>query len=97
MRRVVVTDAGFSALAQEQAAAEAAGAAFERHQCRSPAEVAAAIRGADVAVVQFAPVTAEAIAGLAPGAVLLRYGIGYDNIDVAAARARGVAVGYVPD
>lgn len=96
-RRVVVTDYTFPALAREQAAAEAAGARFEAHRCRSAAEVAAAIRGADVAVVQFAPCPAEAVAGLAPGATLLRYGIGYDNIDVAAARARGVHVGYVPD
>lgn len=96
-RRVVVTDHGFPDLARERAAAEAAGAGFAEFRCRTAEEVAEAIRGADVAVIQFAPCTAEAIAGLAPGATLLRYGIGYDNIDVAAARARGIAVGYVPD
>jgi D-3-phosphoglycerate dehydrogenase len=59
--------------------------------------VAAALEGADLAVVQFAPVTAGAIAGMADGAALIRYGIGYDNIDVAAANERGFQVGYVPD
>lgn len=96
-RRVVVTDYTFPALDAEKAAAETAGAAFETHQCRTADDVAAAIAGADVAVVQFAPCDARAIAGLADGATVLRYGIGFDNIDVAAARARGVAVGYVPD
>lgn len=96
-RRVVVTDYTFPALDQERKAAESAGAQFEAHQCRSSAEVAEAIRGADVAVVQFAPCDAEAIAGLAPNATLLRYGIGYDNIDVAAASSRGMPVGFVPD
>ncbi|HEY0920920.1 C-terminal binding protein [Devosia sp.] len=96
-RRVVVTDYTFPSLGREQAAAEAAGAAFEAFQCKSADEVAQAVRGADVAVVQFAPCDAAAIAGLAPGATLLRYGIGYDNIDVAAAAAQGMPVGYVPD
>ncbi|WP_274631123.1 C-terminal binding protein [Arvimicrobium flavum] len=96
-RRVVVTDYTFPNLDRERLAAEKLGASFEAHQCRTAAEVASAIAGADVAVVQFAPCGAEAIAGLAPGATLLRYGIGYDNIDVAAAAARSMPVGYVPD
>ena len=96
-RRVVVTDYTFPALEQEKSAAERAGAEFEAFQCRSAGEVAEAIRGADVAVIQFAPCDASAIRGLAPGATLLRYGIGYDNIDVAAANERGIAVGFVPD
>ena len=50
-----------------------------------------------MAVVQFVDFPAAAIARLAPGATILRYGIGYDNIDVEAARARGIHVGYVPD
>lgn len=96
-RRVVVTDYTFPDLDREHRAAEAAGARFEAHQCRTAEDVAAAIRGADVAVVQFAPAGAEAIAGMAEGGALLRYGIGFDNIDVTAANARGFPVGYVPD
>lgn len=95
--RVVVTDYTFPGLAQEDAAARAAGADFAAHQCRSADEVAAAVAGADVAVVQFAPFTAAAVAAVRPGATVIRYGVGYDNIDVAAARAAGLKVGYVPD
>jgi D-3-phosphoglycerate dehydrogenase len=40
---------------------------------------------------------AEAIARLAQCKAIVRYGIGYDKIDVAAATAAGIQVAYVPD
>lgn len=95
MKRVVVTDYTFPDLAQEEAAAK--GASFSAHQCKSADEVAAAVAGADVAVVQFAPFGAAAAAAVKPGATVIRYGVGYNNIDLAAARAHGLRVGYVPD
>jgi D-3-phosphoglycerate dehydrogenase len=97
MTRVVVTDATFPDVAKEEAAARAAGAGFERHSCKTADEVAAAVRGADVAVVQFAPLTRAAIAGLAPGATAIRYGVGYNNFDVPALNDHGVKAAYVPD
>ena len=96
-RRVVVTDSTFPDLSRERAAAEQLGAEFVSCQCKSAEDVVRAVEGADVAMVQFAPLTAQAIAGLAEGAGIIRYGIGYDNIDVDAAFGRGSAVGYVPD
>lgn len=96
-RKVVVTDYTFPDLPQEKAAAEGAGAAFFAHQAKTAEEVVEAVRGADVVAVQFAPFTKAAIDVLSPGASVIRYGVGYDNIDLAAAREAGVAVGYVPD
>ena len=95
--KVVVTDYTFPALDQERAAALAAGAEFAAFQCKTPDAVAVAVAGADVAVVQFAGFGAAAVEAVAPGATVIRYGVGYDNIDVAAARARGLKIGYVPD
>lgn len=95
--RVVVTDYTFPDLHREEAAARAGGADFAAHQCRSAEEVVAAVAGADVVALQFAPFPARAAAALAPGATVIRYGVGYDNIDVPAARAAGVKLGYVPD
>lgn len=95
--RVVVTDYTFPMLKQEEAAARAAGAEFSAHQCRTADEVTAAVEGADIALVQFAPFGAEAAAALKPGATVIRYGVGYDNIDLAAARSHNLKVGYVPD
>lgn len=97
MTRVVVTDATFPDVAKEEAAARAAGAVFERHACKTAEEVAAAVKGANVAVVQFAPLTRAAIEGLAPGATAIRYGVGYNNFDVPALNDHAVKAAYVPD
>jgi D-3-phosphoglycerate dehydrogenase / 2-oxoglutarate reductase len=47
----------------------------------------------------FAPVTERVVDAAAAGGcrVIARYGIGYDNIDVAAATRHGIVVTYVPD
>ena len=94
MSRVGVTDYTFADLAQEQAAA---GADFLAFQCRTAEDVAAAVAGADVAVVQFAPFGPAAAAAIKPGATVFRYGVGYNSTDLAAARQHGLKVGYVPD
>ena len=92
--KVVVTDYTFPTLDQEQAAA---GADFAAFQCRSAEDVAAAVAGADVAVVQFAPFGPAAAAAMKPGGTVIRYGVGYNNIDLDAAAKHGLRVGYVPD
>ena len=94
MSRVVVTDYTFPDLKQEQAAA---GPDFAAFQCRTAEEVAAAVTGAEVALVQFAPFTASAAAAMKPNGTIIRYGVGYNNIDLAAAAKHGHKVGYVPD
>jgi D-3-phosphoglycerate dehydrogenase len=97
MTRFVVTDHAFVETAHERAAAESVGAEIAVHQCTSAAETTEAVRGADVAFVNFAPMGAEQLAALAPGATVIRYGVGYDNVDVDAATRLGVHVANVPD
>jgi D-3-phosphoglycerate dehydrogenase len=96
-KRVIVTDYTFPSLDLERRAAERCNATFEAFQCKSEEEVANAVAMADVAVVQFAPVTRNALQELAPGAAVLRYGIGFDNIDVSAVRDLRIIAGYIPD
>ncbi len=95
--RVVITDYTFPDLAQETAAAQSAGAGFASFQCKTSKDVAEAVAGADIVAVQFASFGADAAQAVAPGATIIRYGVGYDNIDLAAAKAAGLKVGYVPD
>lgn len=93
--KVVVTDATFPNLAQERAAAE--GHEFSAHQAATDEEVAEIVAGADVVAVQFAAFGPKACAAVTPGATVIRYGVGYDNIDLASAAKAGLRVGYVPD
>lgn len=52
---------------------------------------------ADGLLLDMAPCDAEVINGLRHCRVINRYGVGYDNVDIAAATARGIQVTYVPD
>lgn len=56
----------------------------------SPSEIIAHCADADILLVNMAKVTAEVMAGLTNVKVLLRHGIGYDNLDVPAATANGI-------
>jgi len=94
---LLVTDYTFPALDAETTAAERCGLSLDARQCRTEAEVVAGLAEARAVLVQFAPFGAAAVAALAQPSVIVRYGVGYDNIDVAAARAAGHTVCYVPD
>ena len=61
------------------------------------AELAAAVRDVDAAMIGLQPFDAPLIAGMRRCRVISRYGIGYDNIDVAAATGAGIWVARVPD
>lgn len=96
-QRVVVTDHAFRDVEFEKAVSAKYGAEFECFSCVEKDETIQAIQDADVAFVNFAPMTREVLARFKPGATIIRYGIGYDNVDIDAARELGVAVANVPD
>jgi len=96
-QKLVVTDQAFGNTRHEQAAAALVGAQFFEHQCRSEDETLEAVRGAHAVINNFAPMTHRVMAAMAPGAVVVRYGVGVDNVDLAAARELGIRVCNVPD
>ena len=97
MTDVVVTDQTFGGVERERAVAERRGTSFAEYQVRDELATAEVTVGAKVIFVNFAPITAKVLEGLAPGAVVIRYGIGYDNVDVVAASRLGIRVCNVPD
>lgn len=96
-KRVVVTDHAFSDVTHEEAVAVAHGATFACFSATTATQAQQAVAGADVALVNFAPVTREVLAGMCPGGTVVRYGVGYDNVDLTAAREFGIQVANVPD
>ena len=95
--RVVITDHSFASIAAERTQVEAAGGTLVVAQCKTEDEVIAAADGAQALLVQWAPITERVLATLRQCRVVVRYGIGVDNIDLAAAKRLGVPVANVPD
>ncbi|KGT95897.1 dihydrofolate reductase [Erwinia typographi] len=95
--KLVVTDQAFGNTRHEQAAAQAEAADFAEYQCRSEEETRSAVQGAHVVLNNFAPLTRRVLEVMAPGAVVIRYGVGVDNVDLIAAKDLGVRVCNVPD
>jgi len=95
--KVAVTDYTFGELDVERTTLEPLGCTIVADQCRTEREVAALVRDADYVLTQFAPVGAEAIGAMNKARVIVRYGIGVDNVDLSAAAERGIPVCNVPD
>lgn len=98
MSQVVVTDYTFDALDIENSILQPLGCQLTAwKERRSPAELATLVSEADQVITQFAPVNAEVIAAMQRARVIVRYGIGVDNVDLVAAREQGIPVCNVPD
>jgi D-3-phosphoglycerate dehydrogenase len=75
----------------------AAGVGFTARKCASDEEVVELARGADGILCLRYTLGATVLDRLAGVRVIVRYGIGVDNIDLAAATGNGIAVCNVPD
>jgi D-3-phosphoglycerate dehydrogenase len=95
--RVVATDDRHHGHAEERSVLAAVDAEIVVVPCTTPAEVAAAVADADAVLCDQAPMPAEVIGVLSRCRVISRYGVGCDNVAVAAATARGIWVANVPD
>jgi D-3-phosphoglycerate dehydrogenase / 2-oxoglutarate reductase len=94
---VVITDLDHDNVGPERSVLDGHDVELRVLQCRTPEEVAAQAGDADVLINQYVPITAEALDALPRCRLVVRYGVGVDNVDVEAAAARGVWVANVPD
>ncbi len=95
--KVVVTDYTFPTLDIEKQILEPVGCEIVAGQCKETAGLMTLVSDADAVITQFAPINAEVIAAMSRARVIVRYGIGVDNVDLNAARERGIPVCNVPD
>ncbi len=92
----VVTDCRHGRVDEELAVLTPLGVELRVADCRSPEDVAEACAEADAVLLDMAPMDAAAIASLRHCKVISRYGVGLDNVDLAAAAAAGIEVRNVP-
>jgi D-3-phosphoglycerate dehydrogenase len=95
--KVVITDWTFPDLGIEEKILNARGIQVEARQCQTEDDLIALCAGADAVITQFARVNGNVVAAMKKARAIVRYGIGVDNVDCAAARARGIPVCNVPD
>jgi D-3-phosphoglycerate dehydrogenase len=94
---VAVSDSVFPNLDPARAVLSKIGAELQLAPDPSPAAIMALAGGADALLVTYAKITAEMIQQMPQCRIISRFGIGVDNVDLAAATARGIVVTKVPD
>jgi len=97
MSRVAITDASFPNLDLEEKQLTPLGLRVKRGRNRSKAVLNESVRNADFVISQFAWLDCDVISSLRSARVIVRYGIGVDNIDLDAAAKCGIPVCNVPD
>ncbi len=94
---VVITDCDHDNIEPEQRIFEEAGFDLRLARCKTSSDVVQEAREADAVINQYAPIDEAALAGLERCKIVVRYGVGVDNVDVEAASRHGVWVANVPD
>ena len=94
---VAITDYVFPTLEPEQAVLGPLGVDLRPCQCRSEEEIIALAQNADAILNCYAKMTARVIEKLKRCKIIARYGIGVDNVDLAAASKARILVTNVPD
>lgn len=97
MPKIVITDWTFPDLSVEENILGAQGYLVEGRQAKTEPELISLVRQADCVITQFARLTRPVIDSMQNARVIVRYGIGVDNVDLEAARARGIPVCNIPD
>src|SRR5580700_7253385 len=95
--KIVISDHRFPDVEQERRAIEAVRGTLVIGQAVNEEQVADLCRDADGVLTVRAPITRRAIYGMERCRIIVRYGIGVDTVDVAAATERRIMVANVPD
>ena len=95
--KVVMTDDRHNTYEEEKKVLKSIGIDVIIANCTTVQEVIDTCHDADGIMVNLAPMPAEVIDKLEKCKIISRYGVGYDNVDVAACTRKGIYVANVPD
>lgn len=96
-KKAVITDYAFENIDTEKKILEPLGIELVGQKCKTTDELIALTKDADYVITQFAKVDATVINAMQKAQVIVRYGIGVDNVDLQAAAAKKIPVCNVPD
>ena len=96
-KKVVITDYEYENVETEKNMLEAAGFEVVACHCSSEEELVRAVSEADGVIVQYCRITSDVIERMKNCRIIVKYGIGVDNIDVKAAIGKGIYVCNIPD
>jgi len=94
---VAVADSVFPTLDPARAVLSKIGAELNLANQPTPQDIIKVARDADAVLVTYAKITADMIQQMARCRIIARFGIGVDNVDIAAATDAGIVVTRVPD
>ena len=94
---IAVTDSVFPTLDPAKAALARLNPTYRMAKSASADDILAVARDADALLITYAKITREIIGQLTKCKAIGRFGLGVDNIDLSAAKEKGIAVNYVPD
>src|SRR5262249_48512209 len=94
---IAVTDSVFPSLEPAKAALAPVDPELRLARSASAEDILAVAREADAVLVTYAKLSGDILRQLERCKVIGRFGLGVDNIDLAAAKQRGITVTYVPD
>ena len=97
MKKVVITDYQYSNIDAERKIVSDAGFELYDYQLRSPETVVPVVEDANAIITQYACITEKVINSLRHCEVIVRYGIGINNVDIQSAARKGIYVCNVPD
>ncbi|BAC14775.1 dehydrogenase [Oceanobacillus iheyensis HTE831] len=96
-KKVLITDCDHGNVDVESETFKKAEISFDLEQCKTEEDLISKGKGFEVFINQYAPVTRSVIENLPDLKLVVRYGVGVDNVDIAAATEHGVQVCNVPD
>jgi D-3-phosphoglycerate dehydrogenase / 2-oxoglutarate reductase len=94
---IAVTDSVFPSLDPAKAALARLNPTYRMSKSVNADDIVAVAKDADAVLVTYAKLTREVLTQLTRCKAIGRFGLGVDNIDLAAAKEKGIAVNYVPD
>jgi D-3-phosphoglycerate dehydrogenase / 2-oxoglutarate reductase len=94
---IAVTDSVFPSLDPAKAALARLNPTYRMSKSVNADDIVAVAKDADAVLVTYAKLTREVLTQFTRCKAIGRFGLGVDNIDLVAAKEKGIAVNYVPD